>query len=189
MSNNPFYGPNNQFWPHRAIWAILKGFFSSIMNTLLGLGYCIIHPRRSIRGIWFAVRHPGSTIQGIGSRMKSSLRRNGIFYTGTCAVCMFILPGAGLFGKVAELSEHGRKASALKVSGGAPGQPPPPVQQQPQQQYHSQQQPQPQPQPQQQHQHQQQLQYQQYQQSQQAPSGGCHGYQSYSAAPHAQAAI
>lgn len=45
--------------------------------------------------------------------MKASLRRNGLFYTGTCLVCMFVLPGAGLFGKVAELSEAGRKAEHI----------------------------------------------------------------------------
>jgi hypothetical protein len=123
---HPFYGPKNQFWPHRIVWAIIKAFFSSIANTLIGLGYCIIHPRKSIRGIAYAVGHPRSTLKGIATRMRASLQRNGVFYTGTCAICMFILPGAGMFGKVAELSEHGRKASAMKATAGAPPPPPPP---------------------------------------------------------------
>ena len=111
---NPFYGPANQFWPHRIIWAIIKGLFMSVLNTLIGLCYFVIHPIKSVKGIYFALRHPASTLRGIAQRMRLSLQNNGIFYTATCAVCMFILPGAGLFGKVAELSEHGRKASRMR---------------------------------------------------------------------------
>jgi hypothetical protein len=134
-SQNHFYGPKGQFWPHRIIWSIIRGLWHSISNTLIGLLYCLIHPRKSIRGILFAIRHPGSTIQGILQRMKASLRRNGVFFTGTCAVCMIVLPGAGLFGKVADLSEHGRKAEALRqAQGSAPASLPVQEQQQQQQQ-------------------------------------------------------
>lgn len=49
--------------------------------------------------------------------MKASLQHNGIFYAGTCLVFMFVLlPGAGLFGEVAEWAEYseaGREAEQL----------------------------------------------------------------------------
>lgn len=109
----PWYGPKSQFWPHWILWAIIKAFLSSIVNTLVGLCYCIARPIKTIRGLWYCLVHPCSTIAAVGKRMKASLQRNGIFYTGTCLVCMFVLPGAGMFGKVAELSEAGRKAERM----------------------------------------------------------------------------
>lgn len=109
----PWYGPKSQFWPHWILWAIIKAFFSSIANTVVGLCYCIVHPIKAIRGLWYCLVHPCSTIAAVGKRMKASLRRNGLFYTGTCLACMVVLPGAGLFGKVAELSEAGRKAERI----------------------------------------------------------------------------
>lgn len=48
--------------------------------------------------------------------MKASLQQKGIFYTGTCLVVMFVLPGGGLFDEVAELAEYaeaGREAEYL----------------------------------------------------------------------------
>lgn len=109
----PWYGPTSQFWPHWILWAIIKAFFSSVANTVVGLCYCIFHPIKAIRGLWYCLVHPCSTIAAVGKRMKASLRRNGLFYTGACLACMVVLPGAGLFGKVAELSEAGRKAERI----------------------------------------------------------------------------
>lgn len=113
-SQNPWYGPPGQFWPHRVIWSIICAFFASVWNTIAGLVYFIFHPIKSIRGLLFVIKHPRSTLRGIMSRSHGSLRRKGIFYTVTSLVCMFVLPGGGLFGQAAELSEHGRKASTMR---------------------------------------------------------------------------
>lgn len=113
-ASDTWYGPASQFWPHWIVWAIIRALISSVANTsVAGLHYCKVHPIKTMRGLRYCLIHPRTTVTAVGQRMKASLRRNGVFYTGTCLLCMFLLPGAGLFGKVAELSKAGRKAERL----------------------------------------------------------------------------
>lgn len=99
--------------------SILWALWHSTRGTAVGLSYMVRHPRRFFGGLLYCVQQPQATLQGMADRMRSSLHKNGVVYTAVCAICMVILPGGGLFGKVVEVSEHGRKAKDASRRRGA----------------------------------------------------------------------
>ena len=103
-------GPRGQFQPHRIIWSILMALWHSLANTGLGAAYLLMRPRRSLEGLYFSVTHPRTTAHGVYMRASASLEKKGVVYTVICAICMLVLPGGGFFGKLADMSEYGRKA-------------------------------------------------------------------------------
>ena len=103
-------GPPGQFQPHRIAISVMMALWQSFANTGLGAAYFVTSPVRSIEGIMYVVQHPRGTARGFGKRLRASLDREGVVFTVVCALCMIVLPGAGLFSRLADLSEFGRKA-------------------------------------------------------------------------------
>jgi hypothetical protein len=104
-----WYGPKRQFYPHWIFYEFFHAIFRAIGNTVIGLGVFIAHPKRSVSDIVYAITHISDTLQSVVQRATVALRTRGIVFCGMCILCSIILPGAGLFGKLAEISEHGRK--------------------------------------------------------------------------------
>lgn len=100
-----WYGPRNQFYPHRIVYALLSAPVKAILNTILGMIQFVLHPIRSLEDIYYGCRHLGEVFRGIKQRSKKSLRKNGIVFTGVSLACMVILPGGGTFGHISGLTK------------------------------------------------------------------------------------
>ena len=112
-----WYGPANQWYPHRVLYQIVHAIFKAGHGTFLGLVSIVLHPRRSWQNIRYAFGHPGKLIENVSDRCQSALKREGIVFVIVSAICMILLPGAGFFGKISDvdhLGEKARKASEHK---------------------------------------------------------------------------
>ena len=110
-----WYGPHGQFYPHRMLFALIIAPLKAIFGTLAGILNFIMHPIRSVKELWYGITHIDEILRGIGERARVSLRKNGVVFTVVSIICMVVLPGAGLFGKVAGVTQDIRKSRKQSV--------------------------------------------------------------------------